>query len=691
MHQTRFRVTLGNICRYNLLFYTADRKECQKILKETGRIIKYDYSRIQVLVGADVAGKLLTEEKRVLKNWLVAVNTYLGWTLMGTVQDFKLFSKNMIVSMLFYSQKPTTALWELDVLGIGDPELQSEKKIGAFLCIIGCERSGSCLIKIMETCCRYTKSSRSSTSWLFCRCVVSVEMVGETRVVLEGICGKMTNIDENAGISINIHRQEQIEPLKQQPEAKDPTHAQDSMATAVQTSLASEKYDDATATIPGLMARTQYFQESIISGDIWAALNIEVLREDEGAARSVSSNAGTQERGNRGVPEETRRPVISSSTIPTSESPGVTPPGIEPRSPNWRYLESTTLSTVETYVCVRLERRGRQRGVATRRLSVEDDEWPCRGDRRGLHLPTQQASSSLQEKHKLGPRICRLRSWLCRPCTKTTYNCGRDRQREGISIVWLARLRVGQVAPRYKYSVVGKTADCGRDRQREGISIVWLARLRVGQVAPRYKYSVVGKTAGGTVWLAILRAGQCLATRLHPPQNEVPQHAVGTRHHEQLSAIRRIMRAAGAELLAPPPPLRQTGSNLQLRHSRISASTNRAGRCRLLVSFLGDLPFPSQLHSGTTLSASQFTLIGSHEIFQLNPKDMKFRGIISGQDRFQKIIAFRATIKLRLHTLILKIVVSPEWQGTASACTRQLYSPGLCCTSSLCLALLDDV
>ncbi|KAJ8883004.1 hypothetical protein PR048_014843 [Dryococelus australis] len=100
VHQARFRVTLGNICsnyvcNFDILdqdiigssMPTTNRIECQKIQKETGIKIKDDGSPVQVLVGTDVAGKLLTEEKIVVEYGLVAVNTYLGWTLMGTDND----------------------------------------------------------------------------------------------------------------------------------------------------------------------------------------------------------------------------------------------------------------------------------------------------------------------------------------------------------------------------------------------------------------------------------------------------------------------------------------------------------------------------------------------------------------------------------------------------------------------------
>ncbi|KAJ8878619.1 hypothetical protein PR048_019200 [Dryococelus australis] len=58
-----------------------------------------------------------------------------------------------------------------------------------------------------------------------------------------------------------------------------------------------------------------------VSEENWAALNIEVLRADEGEARRVWSNAGIEGRGKREIPEKNRRPTASSATIPTCENP----------------------------------------------------------------------------------------------------------------------------------------------------------------------------------------------------------------------------------------------------------------------------------------------------------------------------------------------------------------------------------
>ncbi|KAJ8869757.1 hypothetical protein PR048_028765 [Dryococelus australis] len=59
-------------------------------------------------------------------------------------------------------------------------------------------------------------------------------------------------------------------------------------------------------------------------GPIWAALNREVMIDDE-----VWSSAGMKGQGKRDIPEKTRRPAESSGTIPTYENQGVTRPGSE--------------------------------------------------------------------------------------------------------------------------------------------------------------------------------------------------------------------------------------------------------------------------------------------------------------------------------------------------------------------------
>ncbi|KAJ8895022.1 hypothetical protein PR048_000331 [Dryococelus australis] len=68
-----------------------------------------------------------------------------------------------------------------------------------------------------------------------------------------------------------------------------------------------------------------------VSEEIWAALNIEVFRADEGDRSENEAAPELRGRGKQEIPEKTRRPTASSGTIPTCE----TRPEIEPGSPWW--------------------------------------------------------------------------------------------------------------------------------------------------------------------------------------------------------------------------------------------------------------------------------------------------------------------------------------------------------------------
>ncbi|KAF2900797.1 hypothetical protein ILUMI_05397 [Ignelater luminosus] len=77
---------------------------------------------IELLIGADFAGKLYTGRRHILKNGLVAVETTLGWTLMGQVPTSKPdTSTTMTVLSLFVKDASIANLWELDLLGIAEP------------------------------------------------------------------------------------------------------------------------------------------------------------------------------------------------------------------------------------------------------------------------------------------------------------------------------------------------------------------------------------------------------------------------------------------------------------------------------------------------------------------------------------------------------------------------------------------
>lgn len=84
---------------------------------------------IELLIGADVAGKLYTGNRRILACGLVAVETLLGWTLMGKFKDVVAAEDSASLAAttlsLLLNDTLITNLWELDTLGIKEP---SEKK-----------------------------------------------------------------------------------------------------------------------------------------------------------------------------------------------------------------------------------------------------------------------------------------------------------------------------------------------------------------------------------------------------------------------------------------------------------------------------------------------------------------------------------------------------------------------------------
>ncbi|GFX70606.1 integrase catalytic domain-containing protein [Trichonephila clavipes] len=82
---------------------------------------------IHILLGSDIIGKLFTGEVKQLSEWLTAVNTRLGWTVMGKLSCESKFEleNSLLVHSLFTNREKISDLWELDSLGIKDP---SEKK-----------------------------------------------------------------------------------------------------------------------------------------------------------------------------------------------------------------------------------------------------------------------------------------------------------------------------------------------------------------------------------------------------------------------------------------------------------------------------------------------------------------------------------------------------------------------------------
>lgn len=105
-------------------------------LKEFGiEISDLKEGPVDILIGADIAGKLFTGQKRELKCGLIAMETALGWTLMGKMKqpDFSKSTEKhsmLVSSMLSLDRFSVSQLWDLDVLGIKDSiEVGNKKEI----------------------------------------------------------------------------------------------------------------------------------------------------------------------------------------------------------------------------------------------------------------------------------------------------------------------------------------------------------------------------------------------------------------------------------------------------------------------------------------------------------------------------------------------------------------------------------
>ncbi|XP_035206824.1 uncharacterized protein LOC118181737 [Stegodyphus dumicola] len=84
---------------------------------------------IEILIGADVAGKLMTDGRRELPCGLVAIETKFGWSVMGRMPNTSKseFSSSFLVTSLLSTVETITDLWTLDTLGITDPSVKKNQ------------------------------------------------------------------------------------------------------------------------------------------------------------------------------------------------------------------------------------------------------------------------------------------------------------------------------------------------------------------------------------------------------------------------------------------------------------------------------------------------------------------------------------------------------------------------------------
>ncbi|GFV68045.1 DUF1758 domain-containing protein [Trichonephila clavipes] len=85
-------------------------------------------TEINLLIGADVLGKLLTGNSVELESGLTAVESKLGWTVFGKGSCVK---DNIVTTLSMHSMNiPVNKLWELEVLGISSPtEIEKQKTL----------------------------------------------------------------------------------------------------------------------------------------------------------------------------------------------------------------------------------------------------------------------------------------------------------------------------------------------------------------------------------------------------------------------------------------------------------------------------------------------------------------------------------------------------------------------------------
>ncbi|UYV75888.1 hypothetical protein LAZ67_13001681 [Cordylochernes scorpioides] len=86
-------------------------------------------TEIDILIGGDYYGQLLTGKIEQLAGGLTAIQTVLGWTLIGNTSSERPETSAQMVITLLTTQQRVASLWELETIGIRDPtEVISEKE-----------------------------------------------------------------------------------------------------------------------------------------------------------------------------------------------------------------------------------------------------------------------------------------------------------------------------------------------------------------------------------------------------------------------------------------------------------------------------------------------------------------------------------------------------------------------------------
>ena len=126
-HHEEYKILISSLDGKYECCITAVHEEviCQKLPAVTG-----GNEPISLLIGADIAGRLYTGEIHQFKDAPTALETKLGWVLMGRNSGKAVVREDAAPTVLsmFSHEAKISDLWDLDVLGIRNPSETLSKK-----------------------------------------------------------------------------------------------------------------------------------------------------------------------------------------------------------------------------------------------------------------------------------------------------------------------------------------------------------------------------------------------------------------------------------------------------------------------------------------------------------------------------------------------------------------------------------
>ncbi|KAJ8888783.1 hypothetical protein PR048_008275 [Dryococelus australis] len=382
------------------------------------------------------------------------------------------------------------------------------------------------------------------------------------------------------------------------------------------------------------------------SADIWEALNIEVLRADE---------------GKRAVPDKTRRTATSSGTILTYENPGAVQPRIEPGSHRWeakreREREDSFAQPGESIASRSLVLSLWELGQPLSHFSPTSGKQLMPTGRKSCYAKIAVIAITSYGGMKVGDLVANFTSFSDvqgrqgerkrekggGAREKSANEMERERwfeknhhskptvtradepqaQSSALEVVGskTAKLaRVNKLLQNYQ-TFVRKRGDCGRKLSAVLTVLIYecvCARARVVlAVEERPGYNTrrgFPRPRGETC--RTVRQGRALHVQ---PCTDAPLKTYPVKwclpwQRAETKAISRInFRWLRGQTTRIQPG--QTRFDTRQGYSQIFARADCAGRYRWLMGFLRDFPFPPPLHSGAAPYSPYFALIGSQDL-----------------------------------------------------------------------------